>query len=147
MVGVPNDWTAGGWNLNTVPASSFLLDMNNGNMQNFAVHGLLYAPNQAVRLTATNLVIADALGGVVSSTLELQSSASAQGKPVVSIPSVAPTPRLVVITGCAPALPDGSCTVVAGEKPVKSTAVVQVGNDAAKTVSIKSWRTPGPSDP
>jgi hypothetical protein len=139
LVGVPNDGTWSGWNPSTLPASTPVVDMKNGDPQRFAIHGMLYAPTDALRLYATNSVISVASGGVVASTLEMESSASASG-PVVSIPSVAQTPRVVVITATAQGL-------VAGEKPVKSTAVVQVGNDAAKTVTIKSWRTPGPSDP
>jgi hypothetical protein len=143
LVGVPNDgtWPTGptGWSPSTLPASTPVVDMKTGDPQRFAIHGLLYAPNDALRLYATNSVISVASGGVVSKTLEMQSSASASG-PVVSIPSVAPTPRQVVITATAQGLS-------AGEKPVTSTAVVQLGSDASKTVTVQSWRTPGPTDP
>jgi len=139
LVGVPNEpaWTNLGYAPNTLAAGTPILEIKDGNQQDVSIHGMLYAPNQDVILTATNTVLAQTLGGMVVSHLTMQSSASAQGL-TVSITLGPADPREIVITATA-ADPDGGRAVV-------STAVVQIANDAAKTVTVKSWRTRGPSD-
>jgi hypothetical protein len=143
VVGVPTDW-APLWNTNTLSNSlgtqaTPLLDEKNGNKQDFAIHGLMYAPNQAVRLYATNADVSTALGGIVASKLELQSSSSTVG-PIVSVPTQTPFPRQVLITAIAQGL-------VSGEKSLTSSAVIQIGTAPATTVTVQSWRTSGPTDP
>jgi hypothetical protein len=139
MVAVPNEpaWT----NLyaaNTLPATTNIVDIKNGSKQDLAVHGLLYAPNQSTGLTATNAVLAQILGGLVTYSLNMQSSASAQGL-AVSIEGGAPNPRHTLITATAHG--------INGERDEVSTAVVRVDNDDARTITVESWRTRGPSDP
>lgn len=139
LVGVPSEsaWTSKGYSPNTVLSGTPILEIKDGNKQNLAVHGLLYAPNQDVALTATNSVLAQTLGGMVVSHLTMQSSASAQGL-AVAVAAGPPAPREILVTATAH---DSG-----GGRDVVSSAVIQVANDAPKTVTIKSWRTRGPSD-
>jgi hypothetical protein len=141
MVGVPPDWQGQGWTPNTPGSKSGnLLDMNTGNTTGISIHGLLYAPTSPVFLWATNNVITDSFGGIVASTLEIQSSSSANGHPAISVPvATPPAPRGALITATAQGL-------VPAEKPITSTAVIQVGADAARTVRVQSWRTRGPGN-
>jgi len=142
FIAVPNDGTwptgAGNWAANTVTAGTNILDIKDGNQQDLAVHGLVYAYNEAVGLTATNSVLAQTMGGLLAYSLELKSSASAQGLAVAVAPG-GPTPRQIVITATA--------TSSAGGRPEVSTAVVQVANDDSRTITVQSWRTRGVSDP
>jgi Tfp pilus assembly protein PilX len=139
LVGVPNEsaWTTLGYVANTVANTSPIVDIKDGNPQDMAIHGLLYAPNQSVNLTATNTVISQTLGGIVAYSLSMKSSASASGMDI-SIEAGAPDPRQVLLTATAHG--------VGGERDSVSTAVVKVANDDARTVTVKSWRTRGPSD-
>jgi hypothetical protein len=149
FVAVPDDGSWPGWAPNTVPNSDFVLSLKDGNTTDMAIHGLVYAPNQSVGLTATNTVLAQTLGGIVAYSVTMQSSASATGFSV-SVEPGSPGDRHVLITACSPAASvpvPGSCAPVSGsERPVMSAAVVAVANDAARTTTVESWRTRGPSD-
>ena len=125
------------WSASSLASGTPVLDIKDGNQQDLAVHGMVYAPTQGVLLTATNSVLAQTMSGLVALTLEMKSSASAQGLSVSVAPG-SPTPRNVLITAKAHET---------GGRDVQSTAVIQVENDDVRTVTVKSWRTRGPSDP
>lgn len=136
---------AGAWTASTLSGSP-VLDIKEGSQQDLAVHGMIYAPTEDVVLTATNSVIAQAMGGLVAYTLELKSSASADAFSV-SIPAGLPNPREIVVTACTDPAASATCETSGGDRPVSSRAVVVVANDAQKTVAVKSWRTRGVADP
>jgi hypothetical protein len=144
LVAVPNNdptvWptTPGNWTASNLASGTNVLDIKDGNQQDLAVHGMVYAPTAGVGLTATNSVLAQTMGGLIAWTLQMKSSASAQGLAVSIAPGI-PTPRVVYIVGTAQ---DGG-----GGRDVPSSAVVQIDNDDANTAHVQSWRTRGPSDP
>src|SRR5581483_307121 len=112
VVGVPGDWT--GWTANTANASGKnLIEIKPGDPQNFITHGVIYAPTQDLSLRATNSVIAQALNGIVASTLLLTESGSGNGLGV-SLPVGAPHPRKIKIT---------ATTKTPGGQPALSVAV------------------------
>jgi hypothetical protein len=143
FVAVPNNdspnWptTAGNWTASTLASGTPVLDIKDGNQQDLAIHGVVYAPTQGVGLTATNSVLAQTMSGLVAYTLELKSSASAQGL-AVSVAPGTPSPRLVLVT---------ATVTESGARDVQSRAVVQIENDDSRSVTLKSWRTLGPTDP
>jgi hypothetical protein len=161
IVAVPNDstpadpsvpdgpWTAAGWTPNSLPTTTRFIDKGEGTTPDMAIHGMIYAPKQWVALRATNTSLAQALGGIVAYKLTLMSSANVSGFAVSAQPGL-PGDRYVLITACAPAVAvpvGGSCPVASGtERPVMSSAVVTIRNDAARTTKVHSWRTRGPSD-
>jgi Tfp pilus assembly protein PilX len=140
IVAVPPDWAAANpaWVENTHDTS--VLDFHNGSNPDEVIHGLVYAPYENVRVYSTNGVDAAILGGIVAWRLELQSSASGNGLAVMAGDGL-PDPRHIVVRATAP------YPAVGGEKSVTSTAVVQIANDANRTVTVDSWRTQGASDP
>jgi hypothetical protein len=153
FVSVPSDWT--GWHTNTLPSgvdNNGLLqrpvfDIKDGDRQSITMHGMVYAPKQDFGLTATHSVFAQTLNGIVASRIYLQSSGSA-GNVAITTAMNFPDPRHVLITACSPAvLPGEPCAGASGERAVQSSAVVALGNDALKTVTVESWRTRGPVDP
>jgi hypothetical protein len=128
LVAVPSDWpAASGWLVHTATST---LDIKEGDQQKVAIHGMVYAPGADVHLAATNDVIAQVLSGVLARTLELKSSASANGL-AVSVAESAADPRQVVLTSTAGEV---------SERRVQATAVVKIKNDATSTVEIQSWR-------
>ena len=129
----------GNWVPSSLASGTPVLDIKDGDQQDIAIHGVIYVPTAGVELTATNDVLAQAMSGLLVWTLEMKSSASAQGLSV-SVAAGHPNPRHIKIT--ATALGTGT-----GERPVQSSAVVEVSNDDSKTVTVESWRTRGPSDP
>jgi Tfp pilus assembly protein PilX len=132
MVAVPHDWS---WPDKST-AGVTLMDIASGSNSNFAVHGLIYAPDQTMSLWATNGVAAQVLGGVVANQVILQASASATGM-AVSVVGDKPLPRYVKIVA----------STTSGGKPVESTAVVKLDNDLGVPAEIQSWRTRGIPDP
>lgn len=132
LVAVPQDWS---WPDKST-AGITLMDIASGANSNFAIHGLVYAPDQAVSLWATNGVAAQVLGGVVANQVILQASASATGM-AVSVVGDTPLPRQVKIVA--------STTV--GGRPVESTAIVKLENNLGVPPEIQSWRTRGIPDP
>ena len=155
IVAVPDDsavggpWSAAGWTPNSLPTTTRFIDKGQGQTPDMAIHGLIYAPKQWVALRATNTSQAQALGGIVAYKLTLMNSANVTGFAVSAEPGL-PGDRYVLITACAPAVASpvgGSCPVAPGtERPVLSSAVVTIKNDAARTTKVQSWRTRGPSD-
>lgn len=133
IVAVPDSWVSGGWTESTDFVSVY--DFHNGSQPDSVIHGLVYLPEQNARLWSTNDVYAAVLGGIVAWELELQSSASGSGLQV-SAGDGEPEPRHIVITAKAPSSPDPD----AGQQMI-STAVVEIANDDAHTVTVHSWRT------
>lgn len=134
---IPNSspWTSGAWV--DSPDDVNVYDFHNGSQPDSVIHGLVYLSEQNARLWSTNNVYAAVLSGIVAWELELQSSASGSGLQV-SAGNGEPDPRHLVVTSTAPATPSAD----AGRQ-ITSTAVVEIANDAAKTVTIHSWRTKG----
>jgi hypothetical protein len=145
--GDSSNWPTGlgGWTASTVSGVP-ILDIKEGSQQDLAVHGMIYAPTKDVILTATNSVVAQAMGGLVAYTLELKSSASADAFSV-SIPAGLPNPRTLLVTACTDPSANSSCEHSGSERPVSSRAVVVVANDDVRTVTVDSWRTRGAIDP
>jgi hypothetical protein len=133
IVAVPDSWAA--WTQSTDNLTVY--DFHNGSNPDSVIHGLVYLPEQNARLWSTNNVYAAVLGGIVAWELELQSSASGSGLQV-SAGDGEPEPRHLVISSTAPSSPDPD----AGRQ-VTSTAVVEIANDGAKTITVHSWRTKG----
>jgi hypothetical protein len=142
LMSVPQNWQAAGWAY-AVADHSLVLNFASGSDKNLLVHGLVYAPSRAVSLYATTDVDAAVLGGVIAWKVDLQSSNGGGGsKLTISASDGTPAPRHIVVKAAAPHPAPAS-----GERQVVSTAVIQVANDSARTVTIESWRTRGPSDP
>ena len=125
----------------SIVAPDEVFDMQEFTNAHLAIHGMVYVPNERVYLFATNLGAADLLGGLVCSGLSIGPNSGASSGRVISAPTASPAPpapqaRYVVIT--AVAQPSGS------ESPVASTAVVAIGNDPARTVTVQSWITDNP---
>jgi Tfp pilus assembly protein PilX len=145
VVAVPDSWdstiwaesTDGGVCTGAAATSTCAYDFHQGNGPDSVIHGMAYFPDQNVRLWSTNSVRAAVLGGIVAWELELQSSASGSGLQV-SASDGAPEPRQIVVTSTAPATPDA-----AAGRQITSTAVVEIANNPAKTVTVHSWRTRG----
>lgn len=136
VVAVPSDWA--GWNPNkSLTIGSTFLDVNSGNTTNFVTHGLIYAPTQNMILKSTNDVISQTLQGIVANKLTIKASNSGDGV-AVSVPAGAPNPRRIKVT---------ATTQTAGERAAVSRAIIEVANDASRTVTLKSWRTRGVADP
>lgn len=131
-------WTTAGYTPNT--ADTNVLNFSSGSDKGFLAHGLVYAPNHNVVLYATNGVDASVLGGVVAWELDLQSSAAGSGLTVSATDGI-PDPRHIIVRGTAP-FPASAAT----GRQVVSTAVIQIANDTARTVTVESWRTRGPAD-
>jgi hypothetical protein len=110
-----------------------VLAMAFGSSAQLAVHGMVYVPTGTVDLFASTSV-ADLLGGLECSALKIGQSASGSSGRVISA-QAGPQPRYVVITATAQ---------VPAEPGVTSTAVVAIGNDPARTVTIHSWITANP---
>jgi hypothetical protein len=137
LVAVPDDWPAG-WTKNTAKTiGKHVLEVTDGNTTNFITHGLIYAPTQTLILKSTNDVISQTLEGIAAWKLTIKSSGSGDGV-AVSVPTGKPNPRRIKLT---------ATTQTAGERPAVSTAIIEVANDATRTVSLKSWRTRGVFDP
>jgi len=146
FIAVPSDGTWSGWNPAT--AGTTVLQVKDGDAQKLAIHGLIYAYDQNVQLTATNDSVAQVLGGVLASKLDMQSSASAEGL-AVSVLGGTPEPRNILLVACTDPGPasDGTCkNPGSGERPVQSSAVVEVGTESSRPVTVLSWRTRGHGD-
>jgi len=133
--------TTGGWQPTSLSAGTNFLSMGNGAHVQGAVHGAVYAPGGSVSVFATNAAHAVLNGGTDVWDLNMQSSASATGL-IVAI-DLTPGQRETVITATAKG--------VNAEKDIVSRAVVQIANDAIRTVTVQSWHTctassTGPSD-
>jgi hypothetical protein len=122
-----------GWTATTLPPTTNFLNAGNGAQVGESIHGAVYAPSGSISLFATNSSSAALTGGVDVWSITLKASASASGL-LISI-GVTPGRRYIVVTSTAtgPAGP--------AEKTIKSRAVVEIGNDAARTTQVDSWRT------
>jgi hypothetical protein len=112
---------------------SSLVEIENGANPDFAAHGLVYAPNAPILISATNNTGAQFLGGAVASTIDIGVAEPAEGF-ALSIPSFAP--RTVTIISTAVASP--------GEKDITSKAVVEIPNDIGDKPVVDSWSTLNP---
>ena len=95
-----------------------------------ALHGAAYLPFARVSLLGTNQSVASLSGGVVAASLDLQSNPAADHL-VISNRSGAGnrTIRIEATTNSAP-----------GEKDLRAIADVLVTNDAARSLTVTSWR-------
>jgi hypothetical protein len=119
----PAGWTA------HAPQTT-VLDADNGSNPELSMHGMVYAPTANVNLFTTSSSKAQLLGGVVAFDLDL-GQASGAGTQVST--QVGIGKRVVVITATA----DGATP---GEAKTRSDGLIEIGNDAARTLSVRSRR-------
>lgn len=120
-----------GWATWSSSSGKALLNVAGGSTPLMSIHGTVYAPSAAVELFAANTSSAVLLAGIVADTLLMKSSASASG--LIISTRVGPGSRTLLLTATAPG-PDPA------ERPTTAYAVVQIGNDAARTVNVLSRR-------
>jgi hypothetical protein len=117
------------------PTTSSVFTMGGGQPIQVAVHGLVYAPNSDVTVSATSAHGSELTGGVVASTLHLIPQLAVLPGPdgMVSIRPSAVTDQFFTISATA----QGGAT-----KNVTTTAVIELRNDdATRPVVIDSWVT------
>lgn len=114
----------------TLTDAQAVLQEGIGNTPRLRIHGQVYAPNALVSFDATNTANAWLLGGAVVGKLALRQQASIDAVKVSIVPGIGQ--RTLTIT---------SSVQILGERRIVSTANVTIKNDAARTVTIQSWRT------
>lgn len=118
-----------------------VLNVEAGSTQKLVVHGSILAPTAPVTLFATSESVAQSLNGVLASRLDLQSSASTSATRLVV--TVQPDPlssRKMLLRATAPA-------AAGAERSVVATAVVEMYNDEARTLAVRSRRVVDPHAP
>lgn len=133
IMAVPPTWPAP-WSANT-PYTD-LLTYTSGSDKTLITHGVVHAPLNNITLKVTNVVEAAVFGGLIGWKVELQSSNAAGTGLLIKGGQGKPTPRRIVVKATAPAMSSGS-----SGRQVVSTALVEIANDANRTVTVHSWRT------
>jgi hypothetical protein len=110
-------------------AGSTVLDTSGGH-PGFAVHGLIYAPNNDINLDGP-VGRTTAHNGIVVHDFHVKLSGAASGT-LFGVDTVAANQRLVVVTA----------TVTSGGNGISSRALVEVRNTTnPATIVVDSWRT------
>ncbi len=123
----PAPWSA---KASTVSVTPILVD-GNGSSSELVIHGVVYTPGGHVQIRATNDTGEARLrSGVVAAQVDIWASASISNNLDISTSS-GTGQRTILVTATA----TGS-----GEKPITASAVLTIGNDANKTLTIASWR-------
>ena len=110
----------------SIPLSTPLMSVNGGD-PDLVVHGMVYAPTSYLDTFATSAPEGESFqGGLVVQKLNLSASG------LVAAVSAAPGTRSIVVTATAKGT-DGAVDVTA-------TAVIELDNEAPRTVRVVSWR-------
>ena len=112
------------------PAGGTLASTSAGSRTDVVLHGLVYAPEARVSFLGTNQSTASLTGGVVAAGLDLQSAPGSGGLSVSN--RVGPGNRTIRI--------EAATNRVGSEKDLRAIADVLVTNDAARTLTVTSWR-------
>jgi hypothetical protein len=121
-----------GYVASTVTGASFIFDSGGGSKPQVAIHGLVYVPQSSVNVAKTNTAVSVMLGGVVAYDVALQTSNSVADGNLVSVQTTA-THRFLAVTAVAQG--------TGGTKNVTTRALIELGDDAARTVTVDSWVT------
>jgi len=119
---------ASGWTPTVRSVSDPLVQVGTGSTPAFAAHGMIYLPSFMLDMNATNASVAQLVGGVVAGRVLFQASASASGIGI-SIASGAGRRRIEVT----------STATETGARSIVSKAVIDIANDANRTVTVDSW--------
>lgn len=130
IITVPSPAPAGGWLANTSLVTQPVVQVGTGNTPGLAVHGMIYIPGRMIDMNATNTSVAQLTGGVVAGRILYKASASA-GAAGISIGSGSGRRQVEVIaTASEP-----------GARNIVTRAVVDIENDAGRSITINSWYT------
>jgi hypothetical protein len=132
LMTVPSPAPAG-WVASTRTLTDPAVQVQTGDNPALSVHGLVYMKDQFLDFNATNAVKAQLVGGIVVGRLAFHTSASA-GSVGISIQNGSGQRRIELVATAHGDL---------GERDVVSRAVIDLQNDAARTVSIDSWWNQG----
>ncbi len=118
------------------PSTTNIFSNAGGTSTSVGVHGMLYAPDAAVVVAGTGSVGSEFSGGIVASTLTLDPAGVATGSfGMVSSPAPPAVVDHQVIAITATASGGGTT------KDVITRAVIELSNDANRSVVIDSWAT------
>jgi hypothetical protein len=125
--------SASGWLPSTVTAPTNILDESSGSNPDLAIHGIVDVPRAGINLdNVSNSSRAQFQGGVVAGRFTVQNSGSSKGL-AVSI-ETGDQPRILRLVSTA-------SSGESGDKTITATAIVQLMNDSARTVTVLSWRS------